>query len=320
MSLSLNFTDYQYLENSSLFRSIRIESLADQLRSCVVREIPAETRLLEPGQENNSIYILLGGELRVYLNGPEMPVHALLTPGDCVGEMSLIDGQPVSALVVTENVCRLLVIPHEVLWTMVDSSHGIARNLLAILSGRVRSNNLTLVAAQTRSLEFEQTSSVDMLTGLHNRRWLETAVPRVLNRCDRDGYAACLLMMDLDYFGALNERCGHAGTDAALRQTAMRLADGLRAQDLIARYSGKEFVILLPRTEIDEAMLIAERLRELVAGADGLDTPQGVLSLTISCGVVAHVHGESLQQLIERAARALAQAKDNGRDRVEVVF
>lgn len=319
MSLPLNFTDYQHLENSSLFRSIRIENLAEQLRLCDVREVAADIRLLEPGTENNSIYILLGGELRVYLDGPDMPVHAVLGPGDCVGEMSLIDGRPVSALVVTDSACRLLVIPHEVVWAMVDSSHGIARNLLGILSGRVRSNNLTLVAAQTRSLEFEQSSSVDVLTGLHNRRWLEATVPRVLNRCDRDGYAVCLLLMDIDYFGALIERCGHAGTDSALRQTALSLADGLRAQDMIARYGGKEFVILLPRTEVDEAILIAERLRELVAGG-GLNTAQGEQALTVSCGVVAHVRDESLQELIARAERALAQAKENGRDRVEVIY
>lgn len=319
MSLPLNFTDYQHLENSSLFRSIRIENLAEQLRLCDVREVAADIRLLEPGAENNSIYILLGGELRVYLDGPDMPVHAVLGPGDCVGEMSLIDGQPVSALVVTDSACRLLVIPHEVVWAMVDSSHGIARNLLGILSGRVRSNNLTLVAAQTRSLEFEQSSSVDVLTGLHNRRWLEATVPRVLSRCDRDGYAVCLLLMDIDYFGVLSERCGHAGTDSALRQTALCLADGLRAQDLIARYGGKKFVILLPRTEIDEAILIAERLRELVAGG-GLNTVQGEQALTVSCGVVAHVRGESLQELVERAERALTQAKENGRDRVEVIY
>lgn len=319
MSLPLNFTDYQHLENSSLFRSIRIENLAEQLRLCDVREVAADIRLLEPGTENNSIYILLGGELRVYLDGPDMPVHAVLGPGDCVGEMSLIDGRPVSALVVTDSACRLLVIPHEVVWAMVDSSHGIARNLLGILSGRVRSNNLTLVAAQTRSLEFEQSSSVDVLTGLHNRRWLEATVPRVLNRCDRDGYAVCLLLMDIDYFGALIERCGYAGTDSALRQTALSLADGLRAQDMIARYGGKEFVILLPRTEVDEAILIAERLRELVAGG-GLNTAQGEQALTVSCGVVAHVRDESLQELIARAERALAQAKENGRDRVEVIY
>jgi diguanylate cyclase (GGDEF)-like protein len=319
VSLSLNFTDYQHLENSSLFRSIRIENLAEQLRLCDVREVAADIRLLEPGAENSSIYILLGGELRVYLDGPEMPVHAVLGPGDCVGEMSLIDGQPVSALVVTDSACRLLVIPHAVLWAMVDSSHGIARNLLGILSGRVRSNNLTLVATQTRSLEFEHSSSVDVLTGLHNRRWLEATVPRVLSRCDRDGYAVCLLLMDIDYFGALSERCGHAGTDSALRQTALCLADGLRAQDLIARYGGKKFVILLPRAEVDEAILIAERLRELVAGG-GLNTVQGEQVLTVSCGVVAHVRDESLQELIARAERALAQAKENGRDRVEVIY
>lgn len=318
MNISLNFTDYQHLENSSLFRSLGVESLASYLGSCSVREIEAETLLLKPGTGNSSIYILLAGALRVYLDGPDMPVHAVLGPGECVGEMSLIDGQPVSALVLAETLCRLLVIPHEVVWAMVDSSHGVARNLLAILSGRMRHNNLTLVANQSRSLEFEQTSSVDVLTGLHNRRWLESALPRVLNRCDRDGYAVCLVVVDVDSLAAFNERYGHVKGDAALRQIALNLADGLRAQDLIGRYGADEFIILLPRTEIDEGMLIAERLRDLANNAAPAVTG-GEQSFTVSCGVAAHARGEGLEHLLLRAESALRQARDNGGDRVEVI-
>lgn len=318
MDHPLNFSDYQHLERSSLFQGIGIESMAAQLTACDVAAIEAGRHLLEPGEVNRAIYILLAGELRVYLDGLDMPVHAVLGAGDCVGEMSLVDGQPASALVVAETACRLLVIPHPVVWSMVESSHGIARNLLAILSGRVRNNNLTLVAAQTRSLEFEQASSVDLLTGLHNRRWLEAALPRVLHRCDRDGHAACLLLADIDGLDGCNEDCGHAAGDAALRLVGARLAEGLRAQDLLARHGADEFVILLPRTEIDEGLLIAERLRDRVSGGVPLDTPAGPRNLAISGGIAAHVRGEALDQLVARATVALRAAKDAGGDRVEL--
>ncbi len=314
MTSVLNFTDYQHLEGSSLFRSLAIEGFADYLTACKVIDVAAGTYLLQPGSANDAIYVLLGGELRVYLDGPDMPAHAVLGAGDCVGEMSLIDGQPVSALVAAESGSRLLVIPHAIVWAMVDSSHGIARNLLAILSGRVRTNNLTLVANHARSLEFEQTSSVDVLTGLHNRRWMESVLPRVLNRVDRDGHAACLLLVDVDHLSRCNERSGHAAGDTVLRLVGMRLAESLRAQDMIARHGGDDFVILLPQTEIDEGLLIAERLRDLAAVQGAGDAP----AATVSCGVAAHVRGEALEQLLQRAEAGLRLAKEGGRDRVEL--
>ena len=315
----LDAADRRRLESSTLFRWSGIETIAHLLESCETDTLESGAKLLEPGVVNNTLYVILEGELRVYLSGHDMPAHAVLGPGECVGEMSLIDGQVASALVIAATDTRVLAMPHETLWALVDSSHGIARNLLGILSGRMRSNNLTLVAAQTRSLEFEQAGSVDALTGLHNRAWLKDTFPRALQRCDRDGISACLVFADIDHLSRFNERFGHLVGDAALRRVVQQLADGLRSQDLIARYGGEEFLILLPRTDLDEGMLIAERLRELVAsgGSGGAEPADGIPPLTVSCGVATHVRGEALEAVILRAERALRSAKENGRDRVE---
>jgi diguanylate cyclase (GGDEF)-like protein len=316
--MRLSFPDYQQIENSSLFRSLSIDSLAPFLNECAVKDVSAASHLLEPGAANDSIYVILAGELRVHLAGSGLPAQVVLGGGDCVGELSLIDGAPVSALVVAASDARVLEIPHALVWKMVDASHAVARNLLTILSGRVRRGNQTLVATQIHSLEFEQTSSVDSLTGLHNRRWLETTVPRVLNRCERDGHPLCIMLVDVDQLNAVNERAGPAAGDKALRSLAARLDDGLRAQDMIARYGGEEFVIVLPRTEIDEAMLIAERLHEQVSAAPSLDFTEPEDTSTVSVGVAMHFAGETLAELVARAEGALAQAKETGGDRVEV--
>lgn len=315
--MHLTLAERLCLEQSTLFRGIALESIADLLRACVLQEAAAETRLLQPGVESRKLYLILAGELRVYLSGPALPMHTILGPGDCVGELSLIDGEAPSALVIAASPSRLLVISHEVLWAMVDQSHGIARNLLAVLSGRMRSSNLTLVSAQARSLEFEQSASVDPLTGLHNQRWMAKAMPRALHRCDRDAVAACLLIADIDNFSRFNDRWGMLAGDEALREVAGRLADGLRAHDLIVRSAGEAFSILLPRTEIEEALLIAERLRERV-GSTPVSNGGQPHTLTISCGVAVHEGGESLEEFVERASRALREAKDAGRDRVAV--
>ncbi len=303
------------LEHTQLFSNVGLESIEYLFECCQQRKLERGEHLLEPGVENKHLYLILDGELRVYLSDRNLPAHAVLGPGDCVGEMSLLDGQAASALVLAARDSLLLTVPHEVLWSLVDCSHGVARNLLAIITGRMRDSNRALVAMQARSLEFEDTASVDALTGIHNRHWLLESFPRATARCERDAAAVCLVIADIDLFKNFNERFGYLSGDAVLRRMARRLADGLRAQDLIARYGGEEFLILLPNTGIAEAVPIAERLRELVAIGSGLKTGEGV---TLSCGVGQLAEGETLDALIARSEAALRRAKENGRDRVEV--
>ena len=305
----------QYLEQARLFANITLESVQHLLVRCDRLNLERGEHLLEAGAANSNLYLILDGELRVYLTDRNLPAQAVLGAGDCVGEMSLLDGQTASALVLAAKDSKLIAVPHEVLWSLVDCSHGVARNLLAILSGRMRDSNQALVALQNRSLEFEEAAAVDPLTWIHSRRWMLEAFPRAMARCERDKAPLSLVIADIDLFKNFNERFGYLAGDAVLRRMARRLADGLRAQDLIARSGGEEFVILLPNSSLEQALPIAERLRELVAIGCGLPTDQGV---TLSCGVARMLPGESLDELISRADVALRRAKENGRDRVEV--
>lgn len=304
----------EHLEHAKLFANVSLESVEHLFESCQQLKLERGDHLIEAGVPNNHLYLVLGGEVRVYLQDRNTPPQAVLGSGDCVGEMSLLDGQPASALVLAAQDTAVLAIPHEVLWSMADCSHGVARNLLAIISGRMRVSNQALVAMQARSLEFEDAASVDALTGIHNRHWLLESFPRAMARCEHDGSPLCLVMADIDLFRHFNERFGYLTGDALLRRMARRLADGLRAQDLIARYGGEEFLILLPHAAVADAVPIAERLRELVAIGCGLPTGEGV---TLSCGVAQMMPGEALDALISRADAALLLAKQNGRDRVE---
>jgi diguanylate cyclase (GGDEF)-like protein len=311
----IDSTDREHLQYAKLFANVGLESVEHLFERCHRRKLERGEHLLEPGVANSNLYLIFDGELRVYLEDRSVPEQAVLGAGDCVGEMSLLDGQTPSALVLAARDSLLLVIPHDVLWSLVDCSHGVARNLLAIMAGRMRESNQALVALQTRSLEFEQAASVDALTGIYNRRWLLEAFPRAMARCERDDEPMCLVIADIDLFKHFNERFGYLSGDAVLRRMARRLSDGLRAGDLIARYGGEEFLILLPHTSLEAALPIAARLRELVAIGSGLPTGEGV---TLSCGVAGKLSGESLEALISRAEVALMRAKENGRDRVEV--
>ncbi|MDP2794731.1 MAG: GGDEF domain-containing protein [Sulfurisoma sp.] len=313
----LNDDERQRIAGGRLFRQTKLESIEHLLENCERRSIKAGETLLAPDVANTFLFLVLAGELRVYVGNRNLPEHTVLGIGDCVGEMSLLDGQNPSAHVIASLDTTVLAIPHEMVWGMIDSSHGLARNLLTILAGRVRHDNLTLVTTQSRSLEFEEASSVDALTGLHNRRWMNDAFPRALRRCERDAAPLCLVMADIDHFKRFNDRHGHLAGDPVLRIVARAIAESLRPHDLVARHGGEEFAIMLPMAGIDDGMKVAERLRATVGQLRITLTNGGAEeTITLSCGVAPFRLGDDLDKLIELADAALLLAKQGGRNRV----
>lgn len=310
--------DLPRLQSNFLFRNIDLKALKSLLEECRYRQLGSGEVLLEPGNLNQSLYLILSGELRVYLGGRVLPQNAILVDGDCVGELSLIDGKGATALVLAAMPTELLVIPHDILWAMVDQCNAIARNLLHIISRRMRNENQILLMTQSQSREFEQAANLDALTGVHNRRWLAETFPRAMARCARDGHPSCLVMADVDHFKRYNDAHGHLVGDKVLRRVADLLAESLRTDDLIARYGGEEFAILLPNTGLEAGCAIAERLREKVAGMQVTRAEGGpVEPVTISCGVAALLSDCDLESLVARADEALYRAKEQGRNRVE---
>ncbi|MCX7177315.1 MAG: GGDEF domain-containing protein [Proteobacteria bacterium] len=311
--------DRLLLERSQLFCDIDLDGLEPLLDTCPETLLAAGDTLLQQDAPNNTLYLVLDGQLRVYLGRRELPEHTVLNPGECAGEMSLIDGRRASALVIAALDTRLLAIDHEMVWSLIELSYGIARNLLAILSGRIRFNNIALLSAQAQSLEFERASAVDVLTGLHNKRWVLDAFPRVISRCERDGTGLCLVLGDIDNFKQFNKSHGHLCGDNMLRLLARRLADVLRPQDMLARYGLEEFVFLLPATGLSGAVTIAERLRVMAAQVClPLDKEGAEVSITLSLGIAVMRDGDRFETLLARAETAMRRAKVAGRNRVEV--
>jgi diguanylate cyclase (GGDEF)-like protein len=155
----------------------------------------------------------------------------------------------------------------------------------------------------------------DELTGLHNRRFLDETLPRLVAHAERRGASLAVLMLDLDHFKQVNDRHGHAAGDAVLREVGLLLQARLRRMDLACRYGGEELIVLMPDCNATEALARARELCEQVRGMNGGGS--GALpQVTVSIGVAAWPeHGEQVGKVIDAADAALYAAKRAGRDR-----
>jgi diguanylate cyclase (GGDEF)-like protein len=175
-----------------------------------------------------------------------------------------------------------------------------------------------LVQVKDQSEAYERLSKQDSLTGLANRRELDRRLGLEFERAWRNHRPLCVALADLDFFKSVNDTASHAVGDDVLRIVSRILLDGCRAIDLVARYGGEEFAIVLPETDIADAILLCERLREEVAGYDW-DSIHPQLNVTLSLGIADnHLRDVivSHDKLLDAADERLYAAKRQGRNRV----
>lgn len=313
--------DKLLLSRLQLFRNVDLESAAllDLLNQCEYRQFATGEVIISTQAENYYLYILLKGRLAIQLNEHDDIPLATVEPGECVGEMSIIDSRVPSAQVSALEQTEVLVIEQDILWRMVSVSHEIARNLLYIMSERVRYSNLVIADSLEMQRKYQRFASTDALTGLHNRGWLDDAFDREIKRSERDELPLALIMIDVDHFKNYNDDYGHLAGDQVLITVADAIRSPLRPNDLVARFGGEEFAVLLPETSMSNAEIIAERLRDHVAKADpGMLDNRQLPAVTISLGIAGRQPGYSLDMMIAAADVAMYHAKRNGRNRVEV--
>jgi diguanylate cyclase (GGDEF)-like protein len=209
--------------------------------------------------------------------------------------------------------------------TVADASRALAElnqsyealvRRLEVLIGEKESLLRDLEQANRR---LEALATTDPLTGLSNRRALDTALYRDLARADREKTPVSVLAVDVDHFKTFNDTYGHAAGDQVLCVVASLLGRGLRACDLPCRTGGEEFLVILPGTDLDGALIAAERLRARVAG-ERIGLTGCEVSVTVSIGAAA-ARGpgcaNAARDLVDRADAALYAAKRAGRNRVE---
>lgn len=303
------------LENLPLFRGLDFESIRGLLEACPTRELEKGDVLLEAGQPNQLLYLLLTGHLQVHLRLGTEPI-ALLGPGEVVGELSLIHHALTTAYVVADEDCRLLVLDEQTMWSLVDAS-PIARNLLFLLAGRLRHGDEVILSSQELQRQYQEYAVTDGLTGLYNRRWLDKTLLRQMKRFTQVAHDFSILLIDIDAFKQYNDRYGHVAGDRVLYGIAQTIQEGMRPGEIIARYGGDEFIVLLPNTDAREARKIADRLRRSVGKArisHGEKDPS--VDFSISVGIAQLSGGDVPETLIAAADTALYRAKSKGGNRV----
>jgi len=312
--MALEDVSREDLTRLDLLRGVELDAFAGIIGRFQSVDIRQGDVLLEAGQRNNHLYLLVSGRLRVHLTRGDEPL-AILEPGETAGEISIVDGQPTSAHVIADADSRLLKLDEHQLWSLVRGSHQAAYNLLLILAQRLRRDNAEITRTRELQRQWERYATIDCLTGLFNRRWLDANLGKMASRCQEAGSAFSVVAIDIDAFKPYNDTHGHSAGDRVLFTVASNLARSLRPGDLLARHGGDEFIALLPQSDLSLAMQIARRLHAAASGKP-VETSEGgsLPSVTISLGVAQFGPGDSPETVLDAADRALYLAKGAGRN------
>lgn len=196
---------------------------------------------------------------------------------------------------------------------LVDGLHYINLATVLLMLGVLATVYQRLVTVAERRLH--ELACTDPLTQLRNRRFMMEVAQHEAAVVERGGRPLSVLLGDIDHFKRINDQHGHAVGDGVLRAIARVLRDGVREVDHVARWGGEEFLVLLPGTELEEAQQVADRLRAAVQALADVEGRRE-LGLSITLGLAELRPGESIEQALMRADRALYEGKQAGRNRV----
>ncbi len=164
----------------------------------------------------------------------------------------------------------------------------------------------------------ELLSITDGLTKLHNHRYFQDELARAFDEAQRYEKPLALAMIDIDFFKKVNDTYGHAVGDEVLKAVAQLYRDSVRSTDLVARYGGEEFAVMMPEATLDDAMIFAEKIRDIIESTP-IQTQGGQVNATVSIGVasIPHTRIHRSKELIVAADKALYRAKRGGRNQVQ---
>jgi diguanylate cyclase len=186
------------------------------------------------------------------------------------------------------------------------------------LEAKLEASREDITSLQRDLDEVRRESMMDALTKINNRKSFDEGLLQSFARATEDGTPFCLMLLDIDHFKSFNDSWGHQTGDQVLRLVAMTLKSNIRGQDLAARYGGEEFAAILPNTDLEGAVIVADNIRRAVQAKELLkrSTNEKLGRITASFGVAKYRDGDTPASLIERTDKCLYAAKHAGRNRV----
>jgi diguanylate cyclase (GGDEF)-like protein len=287
--------------------------------------------LFREGDEGHELYIMKSGKIRVAIalpDGHEKDITEFVT-GDFFGEMSIFENAPRSATCTAQVDSSLYYLRRRDFYSLVKNHPSLAIKLMYRMSNittrRLRSTGEFLSDMVLWGEDARKRAITDELTGVYNRHFLEDALENQFRISRNRGTPLTLIMVDLDHFRSINETYGHDKGDEIILAAISIFKKYLRDSDVIARYGGDEFTVLLPNTALPEGFSIAQNICEEISSldileGDGYDTgADGIFTrVTTSQGVAAFPENAGdLGGLMKKADEALYRAKELGRNRVE---
>ncbi len=304
--------------------------------------------LVREGEPGNIMYLISSGTVAVLKGELDHPtLLEFRQRGSIIGEMALLENAPRSATVVALQPLTLLSMSREKFFELLVRYPMATQAIMSMLCARLRKSDERrsqdtlqqrrlldqVEALSNEKLRLEELQAIDdkasaiiavlreqairdPLTGLYNRRYLEETLAREISRARRESLTMAVIMMDIDFFKRVNDTYGHKGGDLLLIALGQMLQKWVRTEDIVCRYGGEEFAVVMPGMDLSKACDRAEQIRvafqSLCVEYEGRS-----IRATLSLGVAVYpAHQFDGDEILVRADRALYRAKQNGRNQV----
>jgi diguanylate cyclase (GGDEF)-like protein len=314
-----------FLKTVNIFSSLSEGEIHTLLPFLHLMEIDGDKTIFHEGEDGHELFIVRSGRVAISIklsDGRKRELAEFL-PGDFFGEMSIFDSAPRSATCYTKERSSLFFLRAGDFFSLIKHHPSIALKVMhrmaRITLERLHNTNAFISDMVHWGEEARRRAITDEFTGAYNRHFLEEAMENNFEVARNMGESLSFIMVDLDNFRSINELYGHSTGDRVIMEVVSVFKKYLRSNDILARYGGDEFAILMPRTDLEQARNIAENICKEVASIPFLKNLGGEITrITISQGIAAFPdHANDIETLRKKADDALYRAKEMGRNRVE---